>query len=68
MRFVLVLLPWALSSCSSTPSIKKGLPSPTAQVLEEGLTSNSVEVVKEEGSDLVSFDGVTLELAESGEA
>jgi hypothetical protein len=67
MRVFLITLPWALSSCSSTPSIKKGLPSPTAQV-HEGLTSNSVEVVKEEGSDLVSFDGVTLELAESGEA
>ena len=67
MRFVLVLLPWALSSCSSTPSNNKGLTSPTAQLLEESLISNSGEVAKEEGSDLVSFDGVLFILSESGE-
>lgn len=68
IRFVFVMLPLALSSCSSKPSNKNGLPSATAQVLEESLILNSSEVSKVEQSDLVSFDGVTLELAESGEA
>lgn len=68
IRFAFVMLPLALSSCSSKPSNKNGLPSATAQVLEESLILNSGEVVKEEQSDLVSFDGVLLELAESGEA
>ena len=67
MRVFLITLPWALSSCSSTPSNNKGLPSPTAQVLKESLILSSGEVAKEEGGDLVSFDGVMLELAESGE-
>ena len=67
MRVFLITLPWALSSCSSTPSSKEGLPSATAQVLKESSILSSGEVAKEEGGDLVSFDGVMLELAESGE-
>ena len=68
MRVFLITLPWALSSCSSTPSSKEGLPSATAQVLKESLILSSGGVAKEEGGDLVSFDGVMLELAESEEA
>lgn len=68
MRIFVIMLPWALSSCSSTPSSKEGLPSATAQVLKESLILSSGGVAKEEGGDLVSFDGVMLELAESEEA
>jgi hypothetical protein len=64
----ILILPWALSSCSLTPLRREGVPIATEQALKEGSTLNSGEVAKVEQSDLVSFDGVSIELAESGEA
>lgn len=66
--FFILMLPWALSSCSSLPLRREGLPIATEKARIEGSILNSGEVAKEEQSDLVSFDGVLLELAESGEA